>query len=194
MGRGSKKFLPSTLFMGMVGAVQAAKIASGEGGAIHAADVERAAMDVIKKVEKARLVTVMPMGHMTASQRGKHAWAIRRENKQRAIRGLPPVGNVAARARQVAVRKAARAQARKQKAKKISAKKRKANAKKAAVKRWDSYYKETPKKEPAKRRKMRLQRERRAKKKNPPKRKRQYVGDFKGGGVGYQPGFQGPGA
>jgi len=166
MGRGKKKFLPSTLFRGMVGAIQAAKIASGMGDAIYPEDVTRAALDVIKKVEKARLVTVMAMGHMTPSQRGKHAWAIRRENKARAVRGLPPVGNVAARARQAAVKRAVREQIRKQKAKKKSAKQRKSQAKKAAVKRWDSYYKKNPKKEPAKRRKMRLQRERRAKAKS----------------------------
>lgn len=163
MGRGSKKFLPSTLFMGMVGAVQAAKIASGMGEAIYPQDVERAAMDVIKKVEKARLVTVMPLGHMTPSQRGKHSWAIRRENKQRAIRGLPPVGNMAAKARQAAVKRAARAQVSKMKAQKKSAKQKSKAARKGAVAKWDKYYKANPKKEPPKRRKARQQRERRAK-------------------------------
>lgn len=163
MGRGKKKFLPSTLFMGMVGAIQAAKVAAGMGEAIYREDVERAATDALKKVEKARLVTVMPMGHMTASQRGKHAWAIRRENKQRAIRGLPPVGNVAARARIAATKKAIREQRRKQKATKVSAKRKAASAKKAAVAKWDKYYAANPKKEPPKRRKARKQRERRAK-------------------------------
>jgi len=155
--------LPANIFMGMTGAVQAAKIAAGQGDVITRADVERAASDVMKKVEQARLVTVVPTGHLSASQKGKLAWKTRQENKQRAIRGLPKIGNVAARQRQAAVKRAIREQARKQKAKKKSAKQRKSQAKKAAVKRWDSYYKKNPKKEPPKRRKMRLQRERRAK-------------------------------